>query len=169
MLIEIIINFHWIRSSWVRHSYFKSLYYSWLLVCLPRDQQVFLKLLTPHPCHTCFTFYSTHLFFSLSRTPVLILCYEYPLIFTNLAPLAHLFHVYFMHSHIYFTHPACLLCAPPISYNSHPLYLCFLFLGLCLCITRGTPHITHAPIIVVFFFFFFTFIFLLSFFFLFFS
>jgi len=42
MLIEIISNFHWIRSSWVRHSYFKSLYYNWLLVRLPRDQQVFL-------------------------------------------------------------------------------------------------------------------------------
>jgi len=39
MLIEIINYFNWIRSSWVRHSYFKSLYYSWLLVRLPRDQQ----------------------------------------------------------------------------------------------------------------------------------
>ena len=37
MLIEIINYFNWIRSSWVRHSYFKSLYYSWLLVRLPRD------------------------------------------------------------------------------------------------------------------------------------
>jgi len=40
MLIEIIIYFNWIRSSWVRHSYFKSLYYSWLLVRLPRDQHI---------------------------------------------------------------------------------------------------------------------------------
>ena len=168
MLIEIIINFHWIRSSWVRHSYFKSLYYSWLLVCLPRDQQVFLKLLTPHPCHTCFTFYSTHLFFSLSRTPVLILCYEYPLIFTNLAPLAHLFHVYFMHSHIYFTHPACLLCAPPISYNSHPCVFVSYFWACVYALLVAPLTLLMHPTIVVFLFLFFC-IFLLLFFFLFFS
>ena len=35
--------------------------------------------------------YAPH--FSLSRTPVLVLCCEYPLMFTNLAPLPHLFHV----------------------------------------------------------------------------
>jgi len=40
MLIEIISYFNWIRSSWVRHSYFKSLYYSWFLVRLPRTQHI---------------------------------------------------------------------------------------------------------------------------------
>jgi len=94
-----------------------------------------------------------HLFHILLYTPFFFFishpCFNsmlrVPLIFTNLAPLPHLFHVYFMHSHIYFTHPACLLCAPPISYNSHPLCFCFSFLGLCLCITRCAFHITHAP------------------------
>jgi len=38
MVIEIINYFNWIRFSWVRHSYFKSLYSSWILVRLPRDQ-----------------------------------------------------------------------------------------------------------------------------------
>jgi len=107
--------------------------------------------------------------FLLSRTPILILCCEDPLIFTNLAPLSHLFHVYLMHPQIYFMHPAYLLHAPPISDNSHPLCLCFSFLGMYLCITRCTSHITHAPyycfffllffFFVIIFFFFFTFIF----------
>jgi len=46
MLIEIISYFNWIRSSWVRHSYFKSLYYSWLLVRLPRGQQLTMPRVT---------------------------------------------------------------------------------------------------------------------------
>jgi len=45
MLIEIIIYFHWIRSSWVQQSYLKSLYYNWFLVRLLGDQQVFMALL----------------------------------------------------------------------------------------------------------------------------
>jgi len=120
--------------------------------------------LTPLP-HLFHILLYTPFFFCLSRTPVLILCYEHPLIFTNLAPLPHLFHVYFMHSHIYFAHPACLLYEPPISYNSHPLCLCFSFLGLCLCITRCTSHITHAPYYCCFFYFY---LFVISFFFFFF-
>jgi len=110
-------------------------------------------------CTPIFTIYTSSAFLLhlqlLLCAPPFNFMLRVPLIFTNLAPLPHLFHVYFMHPHIYFTHLAYLLRAPPKSDNLHPLCICFSFFGMCLCITRCTSHITHAP----YYCFFFTFIF----------
>jgi len=73
MLIEIISYFNWICSSWVRHSYFKSLYYSWLLVRLPRDQQ----LLNPELCVTSVTMNWISLTTRLALTEFQASCYSH--------------------------------------------------------------------------------------------
>jgi len=125
--------------------------------------------------HLVFTIYTSSAFllhlqlllctphFSFISHPCFNFMLRVPLIFINLAPLPHLFHVYFMHSHIYFTHPAYLLRAPPKSDNSPPMYLFLIFGHVFMHYSLHLPHYSCTLLLFFFTFIFFVIIFFSSF------
>ena len=91
-------------------------------------------------------FHFIHLHILITRTPY---------VFISL--FGSVFMYYSLHPHIHFTHPY-LLCAPPACDSLTPPMSLFLFLGLCLCITRCTltftshtrlAYFVHLPHVIV--------------------